>query len=132
MLTNSPMRPSRTIKPWGVTTQVFLGRAAEVHVASIRRGGHSSQHQHRSKANDFFVISGRLEILVYNERGDVTPFIAYVLTDGQRLTIPAGVWHRFNALEDTELIETYWLDDIGSDDIVRYDEGGLKPSGSPL
>lgn len=115
-----------TQKLWGENRSIFCGHAVEVHHASIRRGGYSSQHRHRAKANDFYVVSGELEILVYTDKGHVIPLERHVLKAGQKMTTPPNLWHRFNALTDVELIETYWLHTIDPADIDRHDVGGLR------
>jgi hypothetical protein len=40
-------------------------------------------------------------------------------------TVPPGDFHRFEALEDTQALEIYWVD-LKENDIVREDHGGLK------
>ena len=90
-------------KPWGRTWR--LGSA---HFAEINKGGGSSRHHHPRQVNGFFVIRGKLK--VFQDVGeDVT------LGDKDFLQVESRNWHRFEALEDTELIEVYTPDD----EIVR-------------
>ena len=41
------------------------------------------------------------------------------LQAGWHFSLPPGHWHRFRAITDVELIETYWLPSIDPDDIQR-------------
>lgn len=108
-------------KLWGGTRCVHRDGSHEVHHASIRKGGYSSRHSHRTKANLFYVLSGTL--LVHRYDPDEAPV---TLTAGQRYTVPSNRDHRFEALTDVELIEVYWVDDLDPDDIVRLDVGGIN------
>lgn len=86
-------------KPWGHTYR--LGPA---HFADIKKGGTSSRHNHPRDVNGFFVVKGKLKI-VQDVGGEI------ILHDRDFLQVEARNWHRFEALEDTWLIETYVPDD---------------------
>ena len=110
-------------KFWGETQCIFSSEKSEVHYIRIKKGGFCSRHKHNHKWNRFFLISGRLRITIYKEQGeDIT-----ILEPGMYTDIPPGVFHRFEAIEDSLCNEVYWVDDIIiSEDITRSDVGGLK------
>jgi quercetin dioxygenase-like cupin family protein len=92
-------------KEWGVTREVF----PDVWELSIKSGGQSSIHRHTA-FNEFFVMAGQLRI--YHGADPKTPPLETVLKAGDRLTIPAQIWHRFKAEEDTICLERYYKPDI--------------------
>ena len=94
-------------KPWGVTRCIHSSRHAEVWHASIRQGGASSVHRHKANANEFYVLSGILEV------------DGRTLTSGDTLCIVPGKWHQFRAITNVELIETYYL--IEGGDVIHGD-----------
>lgn len=101
-------------KDWGVVRYIHRGPHTEVHHTSIRKGGVSSvgaMHRHLAKHNDFYVVLGCLFI---HTGGSVRTLHA-----GEHCSIPPGVWHRFEALTDVELIEIYYLSPIDTGDIER-------------
>lgn len=103
-------------KAWGITRCVHKSAACEVWHASIRAGGESSLHYHVHKANDFYVLTGSLEIQL-EALGDKFTTIA---TAGECFSIPPLTLHRFHATTHVELIETYWLPPIDPEDIERH------------
>lgn len=106
-------------KIWGTTTRIFFSPTARVDYAEIRAGFRCSNHYHRHGHNLFYVIDGRLRIVVRrdNLEDEVT------LESGQSLTVDPTLVHRFESLTDVKLIEVYWTELIG-EDIVREDQGG--------
>ena len=116
--------PSIEKKAWGPKRTVFYAPdKCLVEHASPRKGGFSSRHCHEENFNEFYLLSGELRVTFYTPQGEETCSI--VLMPGQRLTVPPKLWHRFECLEDCELIETYWKTGLAVGDIVRADEGGL-------
>ena len=118
---HQPLYEERTItpdvgtvieKPWGVTRCIHRSAACEVWHASIRKGGKSSFHRHEHKANDFYVLFGTLKIEIGLNAG-------VELFSGGRYSLTPGRVHKFTALTDVELIETYWLPPIDPNDIER-------------
>ena len=112
-------------KVWGETEEIFNNGVVSLNVLNIKRGGYCSEHQHSSKTNVFFVLSGRLEISQWpgsteGEVPDVT-----VLEKGGSTRIPPGVWHKFRALEPTECLE-YYLVLFSGPDITRRSRGGVE------
>lgn len=121
--------PSVEKKNWGVKRTVFYGpdRVLVEH-ASPRKGGFSSRHHHEENYNEFYLLSGHMIVRIYTGRELVGPEVDTVhLKAGQRLTVPPGLWHSFECVEDCELIEVYWKPGLATADIVRADEGGISP-----
>jgi len=112
-------------KVWGETEEIFNNGTVSVNVLKIRRGGYCSEHQHAQKTNLFHIISGKLSISQWRgcsegEGPDLT-----VLCGGQSTLVPIGVWHKFQAIEDTLCIEIYAVK-INGDDITRRNQGGSE------
>lgn len=110
----------RAGKCWGSTLAVEQNGFTELHHASINKGKRCSKHIHRFKWNGFYVLSGELLIRVWQSSGliDETK-----LGPGQYTKVAPGIPHRFECLEDCELIELYWPE-MHHNDIVREDMGG--------
>lgn len=113
-------------KPWGQTRCVHRDATHEVWHASIVKGGYSSRHYHARKPNLFYLLSGHLLVRVFDRPPDTTPAIKfYFLLPGDQVTVEDGVWHQFEAMAPSELIEVYWTG-LKGEDIVRADEGGVR------
>lgn len=117
---------TRQDKPWGHTRCVYRDMTHEIWHASIKAGGFSSRHYHDRKPNLFYVGAGTLLVHVYNNDKATIPLDTYTLGPGERVVIDDGVWHQFEAVTPVELVEVYWVY-LKGEDIVRADEGGLKP-----
>lgn len=108
-------------KIWGWTEEVFAADAISVNYLAISRNGFCSEHRHISKWNYFYVITGRLEIIQWrNDFADET-----ILEAGQSLSIPPEIFHKFKALEDSEVIEIYFVK-LSREDIDRRTKGGIN------
>lgn len=109
-------------KIWGETDGIFDNGIMKVHYIDIKKGGYSSEHNHKYWTNKLYVISGELEIFIWTEEGfcDKT-----ILKEGQSTTIPFKVFHKFNALTDVQCIEIYEVSFSG-EDIERRTQGGIK------
>lgn len=108
-------------KVWGETTLVFGNDHFSIHYLSIKGGGYCSQHRHHSKANIFFVISGRIRISQAKQGLiDETELGA-----GESMRVEPQIVHRFEALCDSRMIEIY-ESKLSPDDIERIDQGGLR------
>lgn len=127
-------------KPWGVTRCIHRSATCEVWHASIRKGGKSSEgrwHWHRAKHQSLYILSGRLLVEqcltsgIPPESNEKHGIDRNVLLWGHSCEIAAGTKHRFEAVTDVELIETYWLADIDPDDIEREQrfDAHITPSG---
>lgn len=113
-------------KVWGLTTCfIFTSCPSESHYLQIKKGGFCSEHRHLQKINRFYVIKGSLDVVEYNAFGREK---TTKLTAGSFVDVPAGVWHKFECLdEDCECIESYWcpLPNLEQNDIERRTNGGI-------
>ena len=108
-------------KFWGQTQSVYEGPLSEVHFLKINAGGYCSEHEHTAKWNRFVLIRGTLKVIIYREDGqDET-----ILSAGQFTDVPPGTYHKFEALEDCECLEIYWVDGLDPCDIKRRSVGGI-------
>ena len=108
-------------KRWGTTQSVFALNSVEVSRLLPISRGYCSEHYHANKFSRFYVLRGKLKIVIFGEDMiDET-----VLTTGMCTDVPPGVWHKFEAMEDSDAIEIYWvvLDD---NDIKRRTKGGVS------
>lgn len=105
-------------KVWGRTELIVRGTGFSMHRAEIEKGCVCSRHYHQARHNLFLVEKGRLRVTTWQDglEGRVD------LGVGQRASVPPGVEHRFETLEDTTLIEFYWAE-ADPHDIVRLDQG---------
>jgi len=111
-------------KIWGKTELVHLVPGVlEFHRIEAKKGGVCSKHAHQSKTNGFFVESGKLLIREWQNSYDLVD--ETILEEGDYCTVPPGVFHQFEALEDTVAFELYYAELI-SDDIVRESVGFSK------
>lgn len=111
-------------KFWGHTQCIFIGPISETHYLNINEGGFCSEHCHLHKWNRFFLIKGSLKIIIYRDGGqDET-----ILKPGNFTDVPPGDFHKFEALEDCECLEIYWVDQLETDDIKRRSVGGVLVS----
>ena len=113
-------------KCWGLTRLIFHNDHHSLHELMVVAGFQCSKHRHADRANSFYVDSGSLQILTYE---DASPKHAefHHVSAGERFEVPSGVWHRFQVLESGRVFETYWPDRGGIvrlDDIEREDVGG--------
>lgn len=109
-------------KVWGQTTALLERPVFSIHLLEIRAGGYSSEHKHFRKVNHFYVISGELEIRQWMN-GSRDPD-STILSAGDSITVPVGVWHQFNAITDCLCLETYEAAPVETD-IERRTVGGV-------
>ncbi len=113
----------RVDKPWGhediwATTDRYLGK-----ILSIRRGRRLSLQLHRRKDESIYVLRGRLRLTLENETGQLE---IEELGPGEARRILPGRQHRFEAIEDTDLVEVSTPE---IDDVVRLaDDYGRESS----
>ncbi|RLI45120.1 hypothetical protein DRO61_11170 [Candidatus Bathyarchaeota archaeon] len=109
-------------KFWGHTQCIFVGPFSETHFLKISKGGFCSEHEHKNKWNRFFLISGKLKVTIYRPDG----YDETILEAGQFTDVPPSNFHKFEALEDCECLEIYWVDNLEVGDINRRSVGGKK------
>lgn len=89
-------------KPWGseliwAETDQYVGK-----VIRINRGERLSLQMHEQKEESILVIRGRLRL---HSGPDAENITAHILEEGESAHIQPGLIHRFEALDDTELVE---------------------------
>ncbi len=112
-------------KVWGETRPLFNKNNVEVHYLDIKKGGYCSKHLHKHKYNKFIVIKGKLKVSIWKDYGTETLEDISIIQSSGECTVPPGDYHRFQALEDTQAFEIYWIE-LSDSDIVREDHGGMK------
>lgn len=116
---------ARQGKVWGWTKLLYRYNNVEIHEVRINKDGYCSRHSHKHKSNQFYVMSGKLKVIIWkdygngNELEDVT-----IVGSGEMCVVPPGDDHRFIALEDTHALEIYDVR-LNPADIVRVDHGGM-------
>ncbi len=99
-------------------TDRYLGK-----ILSIRRGRRLSLQLHRRKDESIYVLRGRLRLTLENETGQLE---IEELGPGEARRILPGRQHRFEAIEDTDLVEVSTPE---IDDVVRLaDDYGRESS----
>ena len=111
-------------KVWGHTTPLFNKNNVELHIAEIKKGGFCSKHKHETKFNRFIVLKGSLKVTIWKDYGSEILEDVSVLGLSQECTVNPNHFHKFEALEDTTVLEVYWVE-LNENDIVRLDHGGM-------
>lgn len=106
-------------KVWGNTELVENNASLEFHRIEYKAGFCCSEHYHETKWNGFFVESGILKIITWNDDGttDETELGA-----GEYAKVPPRQWHQFVGVEDGVAFELYWSE-FDALDIVRRTQG---------
>jgi mannose-6-phosphate isomerase len=101
----------RVPKPWGheliwAQTPRYVGK-----ILVIETGKRLSLQRHAVKDESIYVVRGRLRFFLEDEAGRVR---SEDLGPGQHRRVPTGRVHRFEAIEECELMEvsTTELDDV--------------------
>ena len=110
------MTARRVEKPWGheliwAQTDRYVGK-----VIAIDAGKRLSLQYHRRKDESIFVISGRMILHLEADDGHLEPI---ELGPGEFGRIRTGRQHRFEAIEDTRLVEVSTPE---LDDVVRVED----------
>ncbi len=111
-------------KVWGWTKPLFCDNNVEVHEIFAKKNGYCSRHEHRHKANQFYVMSGKLKVIVWKNYGRETLEDVTILGPGESCVVPPGDDHRFVVLEDCHALEIYFVK-LDPADIARVDHGGV-------
>ena len=116
----------RVEKPWGheiiwAHTDRYVGK-----LIFIRKGQRLSLQYHEKKDESVYVVSGRMALHLADESGELR---IHELGPGEHRRIPTGRTHRFEALEDVEVMEVSTPE---LDDVVRLeDDFGREGSKAP-
>jgi len=89
-------------KPWGKEELIEINDRYMVKKLTMLKGHRCSLQYHRKKRETVYVLSGRLRIL----SGPVgTNLIKRIYGSGRYITIPPGLVHRMEAVEDSVYLE---------------------------
>ena len=108
-------------KIWGKTQEIFKNSNFELHRIEVKKGGYCSKHKHTHKFNAFYIEKGKLKISIYQTNYDLVDDT--IANTGDLTIVKPGMYHEFEALEDTICYEIYWVD-LNHDDIERESVGG--------
>jgi mannose-6-phosphate isomerase len=116
----------RVEKPWGhelhwTVTDRYVGK-----LIAIRAGRRLSLQYHERKDESIYVIRGRLRLHL---EGDDGAMVVREMGPGEYSRVPVGRRHRFEAVEDVELIEVSTPE---LDDVIRVeDDFGREGTSAP-
>lgn len=113
-------------KVWGCTSPIFNTNNVEAHYIEINKGGYCSNHKHQHKYNKFIILDGELQVTISKDYGNGVLQDITILGKGQEITVNPGEYHQFEALQDTQALEFYWVE-LNPTDIVRLTHGGVNP-----
>jgi len=120
------MAERRVEKPWGheliwAHTDRYVGK-----LIFIRKDQRLSLQYHERKDESVYVVRGRMALHLADVAGTLC---VHELGPGDHQRIPTGRTHRFEALEDVELIE---ISTPELDDVVRLeDDFGREGTSAP-
>lgn len=115
-------------KLWGTTQPLFDYNGVEIHKAEPMAGGYTSEHYHDYKWNRFIVLSGKVKVTIFDEdpRDDNAEIEDETMLEANMASdVPPRKWHMFEALEDSVMLECYWVE-LDPRDIVRRSIGGVR------
>jgi mannose-6-phosphate isomerase len=103
-------------KPWGhelvwARTDRYVGK-----ILHIKAGEALSLQYHRVKDETVMVLSGRMQLVYFSDGEDQR---SRELSPREPFHIPAGLRHRFIALEDTDVLEVSTPE---VEDVVRLED----------
>jgi len=113
----------RVEKPWGYEliwahTDRYVGK-----LLKINAGKRLSLQYHQEKDETIYVLRGQMRLHLADEQGEIQ---VYELCPGEHRRIPVGCTHRFEAVDDVELMEVSTPE---LEDVVRVeDDFGRKDS----
>ena len=112
-------------KIWGSTACLFNKNNTEIHRIEAKKGGYCSVHKHDHKWNIFFVEQGKLKITIHRWDADKPIEDVIILNKNEMTYVEPGLFHTFEALEDTIAFEIYYVA-LDQNDISRKSIGGVK------
>ena len=107
-------------KIWGNTSCIFTKNNVSVHRIVVNKGAKCSKHYHLHKFNTFFIESGCLKISVWQKDYDLID--ETIINVGDSTTVKPGLFHSFEAMEDTIAYEIYHTE-LNEEDIFRENCG---------
>jgi mannose-6-phosphate isomerase-like protein (cupin superfamily) len=115
-MAESPERARRVDKPWGheiiwAQTDRYVGK-----LLFIEKGRRLSLQYHERKDESIYVVRGRMALHLADASGTLR---VHELGPGDHRRIPTGRTHRFEALEDLEVME---VSSPELDDVVRVED----------
>jgi len=112
-------------KVWGENIDICERPDVQISFIRVNSGGFCSIHQHKSKSNSFFITRGKVKLIVWWDGIDKSA-TSVVLNKNQWFYVQAGVYHQFEALEYSEVIEIYHSGGVLKKDIKRITQGGIR------
>jgi mannose-6-phosphate isomerase len=103
-------------RPWGAFHILDEKPGFKVKRLSVTPGGRLSLQSHKHRYEHWTVVSGTATVTVDNS--------VQAFTRGQSVDIPLGAKHRLENFgsDPVEIIEVQFGDDLGEDDIIRYED----------
>ena len=98
------------LKAWRCCEEIYADKRIRLVSANAGAGGASSIHCHRSQDNVFILISGRLRVIIYDQQPLERTWETILHRDAlgaRSVCVPAGLWHQFEAIEDSTFQEMY-------------------------
>ena len=109
-------------KIWGQTELVHANGVLEFHRIEFKAKGTCSKHKHEFKWNGFFVESGQMKVLVWQEGKQEGMVDETVLNAGDFMQVKPGLYHQFIGMKDGVAFELYWAE-FDHNDIQRESVG---------
>lgn len=105
-------------KIWGERRRIYLDDKTEIDLLYVKKNTFCSTHYHEAKSNKFYVIQGCIAIR--------TPYGSKILNANESWIVEPPLKHRFEALEDSIMIEMAFVKEgkIDTKDIIREKLGG--------
>jgi mannose-6-phosphate isomerase-like protein (cupin superfamily) len=128
-----PLHTPKTVeKPWGREIWFADQAAYAGKILEVKKGCRLSLQYHERKTETLYLVSGKMVLTFRALAADETPTAALVSAadqrtwlPGQTVHIPVRTIHRFEALEDSVLIESSTPD---LTDIVRLQDDFARPA----
>lgn len=111
----------KVTKPWGHEVWLDINESYAYKLISMKKGQKCSLQSHDFKVEANYVLSGKAEVFLEDENGNM---VSKIYTKGTGWTVPVGRIHQVHALE------TYVALEVSSphlDDVIRYNDD--RPSG---
>jgi len=128
-----PLRTPKTVeKPWGREIWFADQAAYAGKILEVKKGRRLSLQYHERKTETLYLVSGKMVLTFRALAPGETPSAALITAadrrdwlPGQSVHIPARTIHRFEALEDSFLIESSTPD---LTDVVRLHDDFARPA----